>query len=282
MTNAFPPPPPFTPPPPVPPAVSGSRNGFGTTALVLGIVGFLFALVPLVGVIAWPLVILGLVFAVLGWQRISKGEANNRGAVITGAITALLGLLVCVVYAVSFAKAVSDPMKSMTGGANLLGAPPAADGATITDGPANVPALPQPEQASKSSLPVAQLGQSINYPDGLSVSIGQAQRHRTGQYAAPTQFRSSNVLLLTVTVTNNSGQPISVNPVISGPKVTHGGQQAEQVYDNGFLHPNAVNVLPGKSYTYRYLYGAGAGTAEIQAEWTRDYGQDPAIFTGQG
>lgn len=70
--------------------------------------------------------------------------------------------------------------------------------------------------------------------------------------------------------------------MISGPKVTYGGQQAEHVYDNnGFLSPNATTLLPGKSYTYRHLYGAASGPAEIQAEWTRDLFQDPAIFTGQ-
>lgn len=277
MTSAMPPA--SVPPmPSMPPAAPNSRNGFGTTALVLGIVGLLFSLVPFVGVIAWPLVILGLVFTVLGWQRVRKGEASNRGVVIAGGVTAALGLLVCIVYTLTFAKAVSEPFAS-----GALGSNTTTQGATISDGPASVPALPQPQAAATSAFPVAQLGQSFNYPDGLAVSVAQPQRYTASQSASPTQYRGTNVLLLTVTVTNNTGQPVQINPLLSGPKVTYGGQEAEHVYDNnGFLLQSGATVLPGKAYTYRYLYGASGGPADIQAEWTRELLQAPAIFTGQG
>jgi len=84
------------------------RNGFGTTALVLGILGLLFSLIPFVGVIAWPLVILGLVFGVLGIVRVSRGKANNRGVAISGTVLSALGLLVCILYASAFASVASD------------------------------------------------------------------------------------------------------------------------------------------------------------------------------
>lgn len=92
-----------TAPMPSPDQPTAPRNGFGTTALVLGITGFLFSLIPLVGVIAWPLVILGLVFTFLGWQRTRSHEATNRGVVIAGGITSALGLVVCISYTMLFA-----------------------------------------------------------------------------------------------------------------------------------------------------------------------------------
>ncbi|ANY05568.1 hypothetical protein AFB00_03770 [Pseudonocardia sp. HH130630-07] len=62
------------------------RNGPGTTALILGILGALFALVPLIGVIAWPLVILGLVFGIVGIVRWRRGTATNSGMAVTGTV----------------------------------------------------------------------------------------------------------------------------------------------------------------------------------------------------
>ncbi|WP_141287100.1 MmpS family transport accessory protein, partial [Pseudonocardia saturnea] len=107
------------------------RNGFGTTALVLGILGLLFSLIPFVGVIAWPLVILGLIFGVLGIVRVSRGKANNRGVAIAGTVLSALGLLVCLVYVSAFASVASD----------ISAAAPAAT-APASDDAAAAPAAP--------------------------------------------------------------------------------------------------------------------------------------------
>jgi hypothetical protein len=46
------------------------RNGFGVTALVLGIVGTVFSWVPVLGLI---LAVLAVVFGALGYSRACKG-----------------------------------------------------------------------------------------------------------------------------------------------------------------------------------------------------------------
>lgn len=84
------------------------RNGFGTAALVLGIVGVVFAVIPIVGVIAWPLVILGLIFGVLGILRAGKGEATNKGMAITGTALSGVGLLVCLCWTIAFGMLASE------------------------------------------------------------------------------------------------------------------------------------------------------------------------------
>ncbi|MGM0721932.1 MAG: DUF4352 domain-containing protein [Actinomycetota bacterium] len=91
---------------PAVPAVA-PRNGFGVTALVLGILGLLFSFIPIIGMIAWPLVLLGLLFGVLGVVRASRGRADNRGVAIAGTVLSAIGLVVCVLYASVFAAAVS-------------------------------------------------------------------------------------------------------------------------------------------------------------------------------
>jgi hypothetical protein len=84
-----------------------AQNGLGTTGFVLGLVGFLLSFIPLIGVVAWPLVILGLVLGGIGVARARKGRATNRGLAIAGVVLSALGLLVCVLWVAVFGAAVS-------------------------------------------------------------------------------------------------------------------------------------------------------------------------------
>src|SRR5687767_2039525 len=98
----YPPPGPGYYPPPPP------QNGFGTAAFVLGLLGLLFSFIPLIGVIAWPLVLLALVFAAVSFTKMRNGQALNRGLTIAGLVCALIGLLICILYAAVFSAAVSS------------------------------------------------------------------------------------------------------------------------------------------------------------------------------
>jgi hypothetical protein len=84
------------------------RNGLGTAGFVLGLIGLLFSFIPLIGVVAWPLVILGLVFSLVGFSRGRRGQATNKGFALAGAILSVIGLLICILYVTAFAKAASD------------------------------------------------------------------------------------------------------------------------------------------------------------------------------
>ena len=66
---------PYAAAPPTRPA-----NGFGTAALVLGIIGLLLSVIVIGGLIG----LVAIVFGVLGWRRVRRGVATNRGAAITG------------------------------------------------------------------------------------------------------------------------------------------------------------------------------------------------------
>lgn len=83
------------------------RNGMGTAALVLGIVGVLFSLVPIIGIIAWPMVIIGLGLGIAGILQARQGRADNKGVAIAGTVLSAFGLLFCLMYTAVFAAAVS-------------------------------------------------------------------------------------------------------------------------------------------------------------------------------
>ena len=99
------------------------QNGFGTAGFVLGLVGLLFSFVPLIGVIAWPLVLLGIVFAGVGIARARQGRATNQGLAIAGLVCSGIGLLVCILYAAAFSAAVSDAPRTAAPGTIQNAAP---------------------------------------------------------------------------------------------------------------------------------------------------------------
>lgn len=78
-------------------------NGLGTTALVLGIVGLVFSFIPVVGVIAWPLVILGAIFGGVGMDKAAKAPGTPKGPAIAGLTCSLVGLVICVLWVVGLA-----------------------------------------------------------------------------------------------------------------------------------------------------------------------------------
>jgi hypothetical protein len=78
-----------------PAPATAPRNGYGTTALVVGIIGLVFCWVPVFGIILAGIAIL---FGILGLGRVKRGEATNHGhgvtGVVLGSIAALIGIIV--------------------------------------------------------------------------------------------------------------------------------------------------------------------------------------------
>lgn len=98
--------------PPAPPQTPREpKNGLGTAGFVLGLIGLIFAPIPIVGVVAWPLVILGLIFSLVGFMRTRSGKATNKGLSIAGAILSVIGLVLCIVWVAAFSKVASDTVK---------------------------------------------------------------------------------------------------------------------------------------------------------------------------
>jgi hypothetical protein len=87
----------YAPNPPQAPAKPS--NGLGLTGFVIGLVGLVLSFIPLIGVVAWPLVILGIIFSAIGISKAAKGRATNKGMAITGLVVSIVGLVVCVLWA---------------------------------------------------------------------------------------------------------------------------------------------------------------------------------------
>ena len=94
-------------PAPAPAPVQPS-NGLGTAGFVVGLIGLLFSFLPVIGVIAWPLVILGVIFSAVGISRANKGAATNKGLAIAGLTVSIIGLVICILWAAAFGNAANE------------------------------------------------------------------------------------------------------------------------------------------------------------------------------
>jgi hypothetical protein len=74
------------------------QNGLGVAGFVCGLIGLIFSFVPIIGIIAWPLVIIGVVLSGVGLSYASNGRANNKGMAVAGLVVSLIGLFVCILW----------------------------------------------------------------------------------------------------------------------------------------------------------------------------------------
>lgn len=99
---------PFYPPTPQPVESIQHGNGLGLTGFILGLVGLCFSPIPLIGVVAWPLVIIGLIFSIIGIRVAKKHNAKHRGKSIAGLVCSIVGLAVCIIWVAATSAAVHD------------------------------------------------------------------------------------------------------------------------------------------------------------------------------
>jgi hypothetical protein len=91
---------------------------------VLGILAILLAFVPILGFVAYPLAILGIIFGLVAVRRVAKQLANNRGVSVAGLVTSLVGLVLVIVSTVIYVSAINAAVSSggTSGGTAVAGA----------------------------------------------------------------------------------------------------------------------------------------------------------------
>ncbi|QUH00064.1 hypothetical protein HUO13_03875 [Saccharopolyspora erythraea] len=189
------------------PSPAAPRNGFGTTALILGICAAATGWIPLIGIVAWPLSILGLIFGVLGIVRASKGQATNKGQAVTGTVLAVLGLVFCIIYVAAIANGAmsySQQVNKPNGNQPIMpGEPPASQ---ATEPTPQAPAIVRYEVTAKSAL---------NVTFGESASTSQ-DTNPTLPWAREVPAAGGVAFYSLVAQNGNSNEPISCRITVGG------------------------------------------------------------------
>ena len=84
-------------------------NGFGTAALVLGIVAIVFSIIPVVGFIAFILGPLALIFGVIGITR----KFTKKGASVTGIVLGALSIIIAIIVTSIVASAANSVSETL-------------------------------------------------------------------------------------------------------------------------------------------------------------------------
>lgn len=225
------------------------RNGYGLTALVLGIVGAVLSVMCFFAVLGVPLGIAAIVFGIVGRRIAKRGESTNPGQ-------ALAGLILGIVATVLSAGMLVTLGLSMNSG-------------WLDEGDG----MRKPDQGSYGS-PLS-VGETAKYDGGLQVTVADVRDPGPVPNATSAEGGDSAVKF-TVTLKNTGGDsenldyadvsayadPAGDNPLkdISGQDGFSGqlAPGAERSLDFTVVIPDAdtesveVDVSPGDAYDYAY------------------------------
>ncbi|MGP0223610.1 hypothetical protein [Paenarthrobacter sp. NCHU4564] len=84
-------------------------NGFGVTALVLGIVAAVFSIIPILGFVAFILGPLAIIFGIIGLTR----KFTKKGTSITGLILGAIAVIVAIIVTAIVAAAANSVSESL-------------------------------------------------------------------------------------------------------------------------------------------------------------------------
>jgi hypothetical protein len=102
----------YSPAPAAPAPAPRQGNGFGITALILGICAFVLGMIPFVGFASWFLGLLAVIFGGIGLTRKFRPKRSSIAGLVIGAISIITSLAFAFMYTASFAAAVSSSIES--------------------------------------------------------------------------------------------------------------------------------------------------------------------------
>ncbi|MFI5807489.1 DUF4352 domain-containing protein [Streptomyces sp. NPDC051561] len=242
-----------------------ARNGLGTAALILGVIGALSGVIPLLFWLAGILGLIALILGLSGRGRAKRGEATNKGVALTGAILGLVALILSVVGAVITFTAVDSALKEVDKAlsgqeATTPGAKPDAKG----DGKGDS----KGDGAGKAGAKALAGGATAEYADKLKVTVGAPTAYTPSEYAIG-HTKGNKAYKVKVTIENTGGEKF--DSALSQVDARSGaeGTAAEQIYDGETTGADFTgSILPGKKATAVYAFDAPAAAKNLTVEVT--------------
>ncbi|MET8689639.1 DUF4190 domain-containing protein [Streptomyces sp. NPDC004732] len=256
--GASPPPPQWGQRPPQPqpqpqPPPQPLRNGLGVASLVLGIIGVLCGLIPLLFWAAGVLAVLALVFGCVGIGRARKGQADNKGVAIWGTSLGAVAAILAVIGLAITVSAVNDAVDELhsTGGKK--------ESSITTDEPSG--------HRTESGSGTLRFGETFAYDDGVKVTVARPAPYQPGPYALG-HAQGKKALTVKITVINGSDKSVDLDLTTVTFKDADGAE-AEKVFDGDLPRELAGQLQPGKQSVATYAVSLPADavrTLKVQVE----------------
>ncbi|WP_425832839.1 DUF4190 domain-containing protein [Streptomyces fractus] len=259
--------PPFQQQPPQQQQVA--RNGLGTAALILGVIGALSGLIPLLFWLAGILGVIALILGLTGRGRAKRGEATNKGIALTGVILGLAAMGLAVFGAYTTFKAADDLVKDLNKSVSDTKAKDTKSSGDAKDKDGKGGSGKDKPAAGKTLA----AGDSVVYDDNLTVSVSNAVTFGPSEYAAGHK-NGNHAYKVTVTVTNDSKEKFDTALLTTNARTGKDGVKAEQIIDDKVAMGFEGTVLPGKKATVVYGFDAPSDAKDMTVEVTPSFEYD--------
>jgi hypothetical protein len=240
------------------------HNGFGVAALVLGIVGFAFAWIPIFGLfIAWPCAVLAVVFGGIGMIFAFKGRAS-KGITIAGAVLGMAALVLSIVLSAQAANAIDDATKASK--------PVAADTSKGSSDSGH-----QKAGHKKNDSTDVEFGQTVKWQNGLTAKVLDAQ---TRSHKASDIGGKSGDRVVVFRVKLHNGADKSYDASLGDVKVNYGkdGDKATDV--NAGMFDGKIAHGGSKTQKFAYVVPKSADHNVTMEVDPGAFSLDSALFSG--
>ena len=231
-------PPAFIAPPP-------KETKFGKlawAAIIIGIIGIVGSIIPLLNNLTAMTAGVGLILGVIALFGSRKKAAS-------------IGVALCVLamtFTVMAQKSFSDSIDKSLDSASASDPSSEPASAPATEDGAEPSREAQPDNAGEFDA-ASHFEKTVKFADGSTLKVGKPVKFRANKYAAP---NSPIHVKFKITFTNHSNRALDLS--LANATVSAGGEQGDKIY-NDMGAPDS-KVLPGKSATW--WEGAGVQTTE--------------------
>lgn len=209
-------------------------------AVVVGVVAFALAFVPIVNYGAWLLAVAGVVLGAVALIRRPRPRALALAGTVLSGLAFVLSIVLALVYTAGFLSAVGG------GGA----------------APAPAPTAQAPGATAEESVP-ATFGQTVTYDDGMQIAVSEPLPFTPSAEAAG--LEGDLALSFTVTIYNGTSADYELFPFTL---VTADGQPGSAVVDEANSMPGVppvATLAPGQTVTSieGYSFPDAAGSSAV-------------------
>ncbi|MFG2759255.1 DUF4190 domain-containing protein [Streptomyces wuyuanensis] len=255
--------------PQAPVPAAPARNGLGTAALVLGIIGALSGLIPFFFWLAGILGLIGLILGLSGKGRVKRGEATNKGVAVAGVVLGLVSLVLSVVGAVITFKAVGeavDEINKVTSGSSATKKPAGGD-----------KPLEKAKDGEDATGKALAAGDSAAYDDDLTITVSEPAAWTPGEYAIG-HTKGHKAYKVTVVIENAGKEKFEAALVTAEARAGKEGVKAEAIYDGKVGEPFTGTILPGKKVTAVWAFDAPADAENLTVEVSPGFEYNASVW----
>ncbi|WP_308101585.1 DUF4352 domain-containing protein [Streptomyces sp. S07_1.15] len=250
---------------PVPPPALPPRNGLGTAALILGIIGVVTGVIPFMFWLGGILGIIALLLGLSGRGKAKRGEATNKGTATAGAVLGPVAVVLSVVMGVVTFMAVDDAVNEINKSVSETG----EKGAAAEDGgggggkeKAGDDGAADPGAAGGETYAA---GDTVVYDDGVQVTVSRHTAYTPGEFAIG-HTKGNKAYKVTVTVVNKGEEKFDTALLTVDARAGKDGKTAESIFDDKIGQGFNGTVVPGRTATAEFAFDTPAGAKTLEVE----------------